>query len=78
MSTTLPERTPAADEAVLDAQQLAALVQRQAQQIDALQHQLEWFKRQLFGRKSERFVPPPDPQQLHLAQAAQAARRLRR
>jgi Transposase and inactivated derivatives len=68
MSTKLPSRTPAADAAVLDAQQLAALVQRQAQQIDALQHQLDWFKRQLFGRKSERFVPASDPQQMHLGQ----------
>lgn len=68
MSTKPPSRTLAADAAVLDAQQLTALVQRQAQQIDALQHQLDWFKRQLFGRKSERFVPASDPQQMHLGQ----------
>jgi transposase len=31
-----------------------------------LTRQLEWFKRQLFGRKSERHVREPDPQQLAL------------
>jgi transposase len=69
MSTTLPARpVAAADAAVLDVQQLAVLVQRQAELIEAQQRQIDWFKRQLFGRKSERFVPPPDPQQLHLGQ----------
>jgi transposase len=33
-----------------------------------LKRQLEWFKRQLFGRKSERFAPEPDAQQMHLGQ----------
>lgn len=33
----------------------------------ALQRQVEWFKRQLFGRKSERRVREPDPQQLSLS-----------
>lgn len=69
MSTTLPARpVAAADAAVLDVQQLAALVQRQADLIEAQQRQIDWFKRQLFGRKSERFVLPPDPQQMHLGQ----------
>jgi transposase len=31
-----------------------------------LKRQLEWFKRQLFGRKSERRLLSPDPQQLSL------------
>ena len=38
-------------------------------QVAALQHQLDWFKRQLFGAKSERFVPEVNPQQLHLGEA---------
>lgn len=33
----------------------------------ALKRQNEWFKRQLFGRKSERRLLPADPQQLSLA-----------
>lgn len=45
------------------------LVQTQAQTIVTLQQQLEWFKRQVFGAKSERFVPEVNPQQLHLGQA---------
>ena len=38
------------------------------QQVAALRHQLDWFKRQLFGAKSERFAPTPDPQQMHLGE----------
>ena len=40
----------------------------QAAQIEALSAQIEWFKRQLFGRKSERYAPEPDAQQLHLGE----------
>lgn len=54
---------------------LSKLVQSQAQtitvqghQIDTLKHQLEWFKRQVFGQKSERFAPEPDPTQMHLGE----------
>lgn len=53
--------------------QLAELIRAQAATIDVLRqqnegfkHQLDWFKRQLFGSKSERFVP--DPQQMHLGE----------
>lgn len=38
-------------------------------QVAALKHQLDRFKRQLFGTKSERFVPEVNPQQLHLGEA---------
>jgi transposase len=34
----------------------------------ALKHQLEWFRRQLFGQKSEKRVVPPDPAQMHLGE----------
>lgn len=34
----------------------------QAAQIEVLQAQLEWFKRQLFGKKSERYAPQADAQ----------------
>ena len=32
-------------------------------QVEELTGQLEWLKRQIFGQKSERFVPKPDMQQ---------------
>jgi transposase len=32
-----------------------------------LKRQVEWFKRQLFGRKSERRLREPDPEQLSLS-----------
>jgi transposase len=49
-------------------QQLQRTVRAQAAQIQALQAQIEWFKRQIFGNKSERFASEPDPQQMHLGQ----------
>lgn len=76
MSIAQPQRVlNAAEVAALDAQHVArmllakdAVIDQHKQQIQTLQHQLEWFKRQLFGSKSERFAPMPDPQQLHLGQ----------
>ncbi len=45
--------------------------------IEELEQQLRWFKQQLFGRKSERQIPEPDPAQLSLgeslAKSAEAA-----
>ena len=65
----------AAEVAALDAQHVArmlvakdAAIDQLKQHIQTLEHQLEWFKRQLFGSKSERFAAVPDPQQLHLGQ----------
>jgi transposase len=37
-------------------------------QVSSLKHQLAWFQRQVFGQKSERFAPEPDPTQMHLGQ----------
>ena len=34
----------------------------------ALKHQLEWFRRQLFGQKSEKRVVPAPPGQMHLGE----------
>lgn len=59
----------AAEVAALSPVQVADLLRFQATTIDTLQHQLDWFKRQLFGAKSERFVPEVNPQQLHLGEA---------
>ena len=36
--------------------EIRGILQSQAQTIDALKHQLEWFKRQMFGTKSERLA----------------------
>ena len=36
--------------------------------IAAFEHQIEWFRRQVFGQKSERFAPEPDPSQMHLGE----------
>ena len=62
---TLAERA-----ARLSPAEIAALLQQNeelAQQTADLRRQVEWFKRQLFGRKSERRLREPDPQQLPLA-----------
>jgi transposase len=68
-SSTLTE-TPS-----MSAAELAALARSQAQtiavqdeKIAALEHQIEWFRRQIFGQKSERFAPQPDPSQMHLGE----------
>lgn len=70
MSIAMSSRVPtAAEVAALDAHQIATMLRSQAKhQIEALQRQIEWFKRQVFGRKSERFAPEPEPQQMHLGQ----------
>jgi transposase len=76
MSIAQPQRVLDATEvAALDAQHVRRLLQakdsvidQHKQQIQTLERQIEWFRRQLFGTKSERFVPTPDPQQMHLGQ----------
>jgi hypothetical protein len=49
----------------MSADQLRGVVHQQDEKFQALTQQLEWFKRQIFGRKSERFIAE-DPSQLHL------------
>ena len=69
MQNATPSSTPSsADAASLSVPQWMALLQSRDAAIQALQHQLDWFKRQLFGQKSERFAPLPDPTQLHLGE----------
>ena len=69
MQNAAPSSTPSsADAASLSVPQWMALLQSRDAAIQALQHQLDWFKRQLFGQKSERFAPLPDPTQLHLGE----------
>ena len=57
-----------ADMAPFGEAQWAALVQSKDTKIAALTHQIDWFKRQLFGQKSERFAPQPDPTQMYLGE----------
>jgi transposase len=69
MSHATATRLPNADELLaLSTGQLVELLQAQAQTIESLKQQLDWFKRQLFGSKSERFIAPPNAQQLHLGE----------
>jgi len=69
MSDAVLTRMPdAAEVAGMDAQQVAQLLRSQAAQIEALRAQIEWFKRQIFGQKSERYAPQPDAQQMHLGE----------
>lgn len=63
-----PEIYTAQAVASMSPQTLAQLLQAKAATITDLQHQIDWFRRQLFGQKSERFVPAPDPQQMHLGE----------
>ncbi|HVC17365.1 MAG TPA: IS66 family transposase [Rhodanobacter sp.] len=56
------------DIASLSLPQMIALVQSMDATIQTLKHQLDWFKRQLFGQKSERQAPLPDPTQMHLGE----------
>src|SRR5215813_153929 len=62
---TLEDRAAALSQAEI----VALLRQNEAlaHQAAELQRQVEWFKRQLFGRKSERRLREPDGQQLPLA-----------
>src|SRR5215831_4251811 len=62
---TLEDRAAALSQAAI----VAWLRQNQAlaQQAADLQRQVAWFKRQLFGRKSERRLRAPDAPQLPLA-----------
>jgi transposase len=56
--------------AALSQAEIVALLRQNeelAQQTADLRRQVEWFKRQLFGRKSERRLREPDAQQLPLA-----------
>lgn len=68
MSRAAPQIFTEQAVAAMSAQHIAQLLQTKTQAIAALEHQLEWFRRQLFGKKSERFVAEPDAQQMHLGQ----------
>lgn len=48
--------------------ELASLVRSQAETIAALKHQLDWFRRQIFGSKSERRLHVEDARQISLGE----------
>ena len=54
--------------ASMSAQHIAQLLQTKTQTIVNLERQIDWFRRQLFGQKRERFMAEPEPQQMHLGQ----------
>ena len=62
----------AADIGTMDVAALRGLVQTQADTIAALQRQIDWFRRQVFGQKSERFMPDADSGQLALGEVPAA------
>jgi transposase len=70
MTSSPAKRTLSLDEAAaLTAQQVVDLVGSLAQEVEALKHQLEWFRRQIFGQKSERRLVGGDAAQLSLGEA---------
>ena len=68
MSSALQEATDHHTELTVLERSQAATITTLREEVAALKHQLEWFRRQIFGQKSERFVPEPDPAQLHLGE----------
>jgi hypothetical protein len=62
--------------AALDPQQIVDLARSQLalrQEVEILKHQLDWFKRQLFGQKSERRIIDASHAQMSLGEAINAA-----
>lgn len=69
LSSNLTEvSTMGAAQLAAQVRSLTQTIATQDERIAALTHQLEWFRRQVFGQKSERFVPEPDPSQMHLGE----------
>ena len=69
MSSALQEGTDGQAESTALERSQAAMITTLREEVAALKHPLEWFRRQIFGHKSERFAPEPDPAQLHLGAA---------
>ena len=63
--TTAPTE---AELARLGTQQLAQMLRSRDATIESLRAQLEWFKRQLFGAKTERYAVQPEGAQMHLGE----------
>ena len=69
---TLAEAAQWAPEQIVGLAQANVALQRDMDamrlEFAALKHQLEWFRRQLFGQKSEKRLIGPDPAQMHLGE----------
>ncbi len=82
MSTLNPVNAPSlqevarwsAEEVLEVVSDVSALRQRNAElqhNIESLKEQIDWFRRQIFGPKSEKRIVDADPSQLHLGQFLQ-------
>jgi transposase len=67
MQRSAPIAMKKAAQTALSLAQKDALIDSLTTQVATLQQQLDWFRRQLFGKKSERVVVP-DPQQMMLGE----------
>ena len=69
---TFAEAAQWAPERIVELVQTNVALQRDLEamrlEFTALKHQLEWFRRQLFGQKSEKRLVSPDPTQLRLGE----------
>lgn len=77
MTSVIAPRVPSLDEAArLGPEQIVDLIRSQVAlraQVETLQHQLDWFKRQLFGQKSERRIVDESSAQMSLGEALNVA-----
>ena len=70
MNSTTANRVPSLDEAAtFSPRQVVDLVSSLRQEVDTLKHQLDWFKRQVFGQKSERRIIDNASGQMSLGEA---------
>lgn len=70
MNSTTLNRVPSLDEAAtFSPRQVVDLVGSLSREVEALKHQLDWFKRQIFGQKSERRIIDGADGQMSLGEA---------
>ena len=70
MSSTPANRVPSLDEAAaFSPQQVVELVGSLNREVESLKHQIAWFKRQIFGQKSERRIIDGGAGQMSLGEA---------
>ncbi|MGE3676137.1 MAG: IS66 family transposase [Polyangiaceae bacterium] len=75
-SATMPQAPSLEEAASLAPEQIVELVRTQAalrEEVATLKHQLDWFKRQLFGQKSERRIVDDSSAQMSLGEALNVA-----
>lgn len=67
-TTTLTIDPNEAELARSSPQQLVQMLRSRDATIESLRAQLEWFKRQIFGAKTERYAVQPEGAQMHLGE----------